>query len=197
MGKYADTIQVPLRFFIEVVIWESDCECGNTVSVKGIHLRSGHTKSCGCYKSEIETQVHTTHRMSKTNIYSEWNGIIQRCENTNNKSFLDYGGKGITMCERWRKSFEAFYADVSKLPNFGIEGYSINRIDNNGDYEPNNVEWADDITQANNKRNNHLITYNGKTQSLSQWAIECEIKYSTLLMRLRRGWSIERALTTK
>lgn len=179
------------------IMWKCVCKCGNIITVKGVHLRSGHTKSCGCYKSETAIQVHTTHGMSKKNIYSTWNGIIQRCENPNNRGFLDYGGRGITMCERWRDSFEAFYEDVSKLPHFRENGYSLNRIDNNGNYEPNNVEWTDDITQANNKRNNRLITYNGKTQTLAQWADECGIKYHTLLIRLRRGWNTEKALTTK
>lgn len=179
------------------ILWECDCKCGNTVTVKGIHLRSGHTQSCGCYKSETVTQSHTTHGMSKEPVYSAWNSIIQRCENRNNKSFLDYGGRGIKMCERWRKSFEAFFKDVSMLPNFGKEGYSLNRIDNDGNYEPNNVEWADNIAQANNKRSNRQITYNGKTQTLAQWADEYGIRYNTLLMRLRRGWSIEKAMKTK
>ena len=101
------------------------------------------------------------------------------------------------MCDRWRDSFEAFYEDVSKLPDFKREGYTINRIDNDGNYELNNVEWANDKTQANNKRNNHLLTYNGKTQTIAQWADEIGINQHTLYNRiLAYHWTVERALTT-
>ena len=101
------------------------------------------------------------------------------------------------MYEPWSDSFEAFYNDVSILPNFGKEGYSLNRIDNDGNYEPNNVEWADEITQQNNKRNNRFVTYNGKTQTIPQWAREYNISYNKLKQRLNKyHWSVDRALNT-
>lgn len=178
-------------------VWLCQCDCGVQLRVRGDSLIKGNTKSCGCLRKEKVIERAKTHGKTNTKCYMEWANMKARCYNPNSKQYKDYGGRGITMCERWRKSFEAFYADVSELPNFGKEGYSINRIDNNGNYEPNNVEWADDITQANNKRNNHLITYNGKTQSLSQWAAEKGLKRSTLEQRINKyHWNIEKALTT-
>lgn len=172
--------------------WKCECDCGKTIVAQGSLLKNGSIQSCGC----LQKEVNTTHGMRHTPIYTEWCTMKQRCYNSNNKSYKDYGGRGITMCEPWRNSFEAFYDDVSKLTNFGEEGYSLNRIDNNGNYEPNNVEWADDVTQANNKRNNHLITYNGKTQTIAQWAKEAGINQYTLYNRiLTYHWSVERALT--
>ena len=184
------------------VQWYCKCECGNFCTVSGTHLKTQKVFSCGCYQKEKakETATHkfTSHGASKESIYKTWINIKSRCFNTHSERYKDHGGRGITMCDRWRNSFEAFYEDVSKLPNYGKEGYSINRIDNDGNYEPNNVEWADDITQANNKRNNRLITFNGKTQTATEWARETGIKRTTITMRLDKyGWSIEKALTTK
>lgn len=173
--------------------WRCLCDCGNYHSARGSDLKSGNVQSCGC----LQKEKTTTHGMRQTPIYSEWCSIKQRCYNSNNNSYKDYGKRGISMCERWKNSFEAFYEDVSKLPYFNKTGYSLNRIDNDGNYEPNNVEWADDKTQANNKRNNHLVKYNGKTQTIAQWADELGINQHTLYSRiLTYHWSVERALTT-
>lgn len=178
-------------------MWLCQCDCGNQVSVRGDSLTKGNTKSCGCLNREKVIERSKTHGKTNTKTYMEWAGMKSRCYNPNNKQYSDWGGRGITVCDSWRDSFETFYEYVSKLPHFDEQGYSLNRIDNNGNYEPNNVEWADSVTQANNKRNNHLITYNGKTQSLSQWAVECGIKHSTLDRRINvYGWSTDKALTT-
>jgi hypothetical protein len=123
-----------------------------------------------------------------------WWHIRDRCYRKTDKSYRDYGARGITMCDRWLTSFSNFYDDVSKLPNFGKDGYSLNRIDNNGNYEPGNVEWVDFTAQQNNKRNNRLITYSGKTQTLGQWAKELGLNYSLTWWRMYRlGWSAEEA----
>lgn len=173
--------------------WLCLCECGNNHIARGSDLKNGNVQSCGC----LQIEKITTHGMRHTPIYAEWCSIKQRCYNPNNKSYKNYGYRGILMCERWRDSFEAFYEDVSKLSNFGKEGYSLNRINNDGIYEPNNVEWANDKTQANNKRNNHLLEYNGKIQTIAQWADELGINQYTLYNRiLTYHWSVEKALTT-
>ena len=121
-----------------------------------------------------------------------------RCYCKTDKSYANYGGRGVTVCDRWRYSFEHFFEDVSQLENFGKEGFSFNRIDNNGNYEPDNVEWADFATQQNNKRNNRLITYQGKTQTLGQWAKELGLDYKLVWLRLYRfGWCAEDAFTNR
>ena len=175
--------------------WRCECECGNIVDVVGSVLKNGHTKSCGCLRKETSVAVNRTHGMIDTPIYKEWENMKARCYIKSSSRYHRYGARGITVCDRWRNSFEAFYEDVSKLPHFGECGYTINRIDNDGNYEPNNVEWADKITQANNTSTNHYVTYKGKTQTIAQWAREFHIGSATLLYRLKAGWNIERALT--
>lgn len=175
--------------------WLCKCECGNEHIVLGTSLQQGNVTSCGCYHREIASITNIKHQKSKDKIYKEWSGIKTRCFNEKFYKYKDYGGRGITMCDRWRDSFEAFYEDVSKLPHFGEKGYSINRKNNDGNYEPDNVEWADKITQANNKRNNHLITYNGKTQTLAQWSKETGILSSVIIKRFNLGWDVDEILT--
>lgn len=175
--------------------WLCKCECGNIVKVVRSVLQNGHTRSCGCLRKEISVSANLKHGMIDTPVYKEWENMKARCYTKSSSRFNRYGARGIIVCDRWRNSFEAFYADVSILPNFGKEGYSLNRIDNDGNYEPNNVEWADKITQANNTSTNHYLTYSGKTQTIAQWAREYNIGSATLLYRVNAGWNIERALT--
>ena len=117
--------------------------------------------------------------------------MIQRCENPNHKSYKDYGGRGITVCERW-KLFENFYEDMGERP----EATSLDRIDFNGNYELENCRWADSIQQGNNKRSSKMIEFDGKVQTSIQWAREYGIGPKTLLYRLKNGWGIEKALKT-
>lgn len=169
--------------------WRCKCECGNFVEVLALNIRSGNTKSCGC--------LSATHRMTHTSTYKEWENMKSRCYIKSSSRYERYGARGITVCDRWRDSFEAFYEDVSMLPHFGEKGYSLDRINTNGNYEPSNVRWADRITQANNTSTNHFETYNGKTQTIAQWAREYNINSTTLRCRLKAGWSMEKALTKK
>jgi hypothetical protein len=119
--------------------------------------------------------------------------MIQRCTNSNYTYYKDYGGRGIKVCDRWLNSFEDFLADMREAP----KGLSLDRIDNNGDYTPENCRWATIKEQCNNTRCNHLLTYNGKTQSISQWANELGTKWITLYKRINTyGWSVDRALST-
>lgn len=173
--------------------WESKCECGAVVAHKANMLTSGNTRSCGCLRREEARALFTTHGMKRTTEYTIWSGIIHRCENPHYAGYANYGGRGIVMCERWRKSFEAFYADMGPRPS---KGHSIDRIDNDGNYEPGNCRWATRAEQARNKRGVHLLTFNGKTMPLSDWAAEIGMRPQALTHRIVRGWTVEKALTT-
>ena len=133
-------------------MWLCVCDCGKTLIAQGNNLKSGHTKSCGCYNSEITTIRNYKHGKRKTTVYNTWNNMRRRCYEKANAKYPSYGGRGITVCDEWKNSFEAFYDDVSKLPHFGEKGYSLDRIDNDGNYEPTNVRWATAKQQANNRR---------------------------------------------
>lgn len=171
------------------------CECGTIRNIDKYSLTHNGTNSCGCLQKEQPNRKK--HGMSKATIHRTWRNMKDRCYNKNNKEYSDYGGRGIKVCERWLDNFEAFYSDVSSLLHYNEMGYSIDRIDNNGNYEPNNVQWATKTEQNKNKRNNINITYNGKTQCLKAWAMELDMPYCTLWQRIKTlKWSAERAFTT-
>lgn len=133
-------------------MWKCQCNCGNETTVCGRSLRTGHTISCGCLHKERMDIARKSHSKSKTHIYQTWSDMKQRCFNNKNKAFKYYGDRGITVCDEWKDSFEAFYDYVSQLPHFGEAGYSLDRINNDGNYEPNNVRWATLSEQNKNKR---------------------------------------------
>lgn len=132
------------------------------------------------------------HGKHGTKTYQTWKSMRERCLCKTAKAYPRYGGRGITVCDRW-DSFENFYADMGDRP----ENHSIERIDNNGPYSPENCKWATDIEQANNKRNNRLLTYGGKTQTVPQWARDLNIKQGTIAVRLMRGLPIETVLSVE
>ena len=177
-------------------MWRCVCDCGNEVSVVGKSLRSGHTVSCGCYQKDATSRARKKHGKSRSKIYTVWCDMKDRCYNEQNKQYADYGGRGITVCERWKNDFRSFFEDVSELPNFGLDGYTINRKNNDGNYEPDNIEWASRIKQNNNTRRNRLIAYNGETHTLAEWSRIVGVDRMTITDRLKRGWSVEKALTT-
>lgn len=126
------------------ILWLCKCVCGNYKVVTGSHLRSGHTKSCGCTK-----RMQTIHGGSYTPEYTAWLGMKSRCYNSNHNRYIHYGGRGITVCDRWKDSFENFLADMGKRPS---ENLSIDRIDNDGNYEPSNCRWATGKVQILNRK---------------------------------------------
>jgi len=179
------------------VVWHCKCDCGNEVDRRSDHLTSGATKSCGCYNRERAAEVHTTHGMARQRerhpVYLAWHDMLQRCENPNFTTYKDYGGRGIRVCEEWHDA--KIFIDWA-LANGWREGLTIDRINNNGNYEPSNCRWVTRKEQARNKRNNHLITFNEKTQPMAQWAEEVNISVQTLSARINQyHWPIERALT--
>lgn len=174
-------------------IWYARCKCGNVITVMANQLRTGRTKSCGCLSAETARKKATTHGKSKTKVYAAWMGMKSRCFNPSNDDYENYGGRGITVCERWVNSFENFLTDMGEPP---VGEYSIDRKNNNGNYEPENCRWALPVVQCNNKRNNTVITYDGRSQTKAMWCREVGITQSMLNTRLRRGWSFEKAITT-
>ena len=131
--------------------WICRCDCGNETIVTANNLKD-RTTSCGCYQKMRAKQANTVHGKSHSKIHYIWNAMKKRCFNSNCKSFPNYGGRGITVCDEWKDSFQSFYDYVSKLQHFGEEGYSLDRINNDGNYEPENVRWATRLEQARNKR---------------------------------------------
>ena len=176
-------------------MWLCCCDCGSSVVVVSGNLRSGNTISCGCVSKELSIKRNTTHGRCGTRLYTEWLCMKHRCYNQKNKSFVYYGGRGITVCDEWKNDFQAFYDWA--MQNGYTDNLTIDRKDVNGNYEPSNCRWITTQEQMNNKRNNHLLTYNGKIQTMKQWSNETGISYYVIRSRINTyGWSVERALTT-
>ena len=171
--------------------WLCRCDCGNEKVVRGDRLRNGVTKSCGCLTAD-KARERATHNMTDSPEYVVWCGIKRRTLRPNNWNFKYYGARGITMCERWQHSFESFYQDVGPRPT---ASHTLHRLCEDRGYEPGNVKWAGRIEQANNKRNNRLLTMNGRTHTLTEWARITGKTVSSIQSRLSRGWSVDDALT--
>ena len=177
--------------------WLCRCDCGNETVVSGGHLRVMKTKSCGCSRKESK---NFSHKMTGSRIYSIWQAMKNRCYYEKSKAFKHYGGRGIKVCDEWKNSFISFYEWSMKNgydENAERGQCTIDRIDVNGNYEPNNCRWATIKQQANNTRRNHFIEYNGKTQTVSQWANELGVEPDSIFNRLQKGFTEEEALTLK
>lgn len=183
------------------------CDCGNTKNISRAGLQGG-TKSCGCLGVEICKNIknknvfQATHGKRHTRLYHIWLCMKQKCSNPKNPEFKRYGKRGITVCAEWKNDFQCFwdwsYANGYKeeiMPN-GKNKWTIDRIDTNGNYEPSNCRWVDMLIQSNNKRDNHLITYEGETLTLAQTARKYGINRQLLSERLCYGWSIDEAIKT-
>lgn len=158
------------------------CECGGTKTVAQKDLRGGNNKSCGC--------LHKKHGLTGSRIYQAWGNMKKRCNDPTNKSYINYGGRGISYDKRW-ESFENFYEDMK-------DGYAddltLDRIDVNKDYSKDNCRWADKETQANNTTTNNLVSYKGETMTQAEFARKYNLDYELFRHRLQDGWSIERAM---
>lgn len=172
--------------------WLCRCDCGNEAIVRQGDLRSGNTQSCGCLYRLTRPFWFLTHGESKTQIYKAWSTMKERCYNPHNEKYPDYGGRGITVCDRWRKSFLAFIADMGPRP----PGKSIDRIDNNGNYEPGNCRWATRAVQAANRRNNVIVEWRGEKMILRDAINLAGLPRKAVEHRLRRGWPLDQALKT-
>lgn len=176
--------------------WKCKCQCGSVTRVRSNSLRSGKTKSCGCLHIEVShdlaTERFTTHGKYDTPVYRTWLAMKGRCLRSTHTAYPDYGGRGIGICDRWKESFENFHADMGDPPG---PGYSIERNDVNGNYEPGNCKWATVREQRRNTRSTVRLTYNGVTKSLAEWAEETGLHRTTIATRLRKlKWSVARAL---
>lgn len=174
-------------------LWECKCQCGKIKVILSASLRGGRTKSCGCYSSDLTIAKNKTHGLFGTPEYVSWAGMKYRCLTTSCKRYKDYGGRGIKVCERWLK-FENFLEDMGNKPSLDM---GIERTDNDGNYEPSNCKWGTEEEQQNNKRSSLVIEFNGRKQTMAQWAKELGMKYETLWCRIKDyEWSIDRAMTT-
>lgn len=173
--------------------WICQCDCGNEKWVASSHLTSGRTRSCGCLMREttskrFRTHGHTSRLQPFSRTYSTWKAMLTRVRPT----YKNHGGRGITVCPEWR-DFSNFLRDMGEVP----PGMSIERVDNDGPYNPENCRWATATEQANNTRRNHYVEAFGKTQTVAQWAREKGLDHSVLKHRLNHlGWPVEQALTT-
>lgn len=175
------------------VVWKCKCDCGNDTEVTSSNLLSGHTTSCGCMGSRRTIGMRSvTHNKSKDQLYSVWSGIKRRCFNPHEEGYWKYGGRGITVCDEWKYNFPSFY-------KWAVNGYApglqIERINNDGNYEPSNCRWATPKEQAYNRRNTVYLEYGGEKKNLWEWELETGIPATRIYDRIRKGWTVQRALT--
>lgn len=172
--------------------WKCRCDCGNEIDVLATNLLTGRTKSCGCLRSDYAKENCTNHGETGTRLFNAWQAMIDRCQNPNHKSFNRYGGRGIKICEEW-KDYVVFRSWA--LENGYSDELSIDRIDNNGNYEPSNCRWANWNEQNNNRSNNRILCYKGESHTVAEWSHITGIKSSTIYSRLYNGWCVELALS--
>lgn len=172
--------------------WLCLCDCGTEATVSRGNLHQGTVQSCGCLARG--TRFTATHGRSRTAEYRAYQRMFERTANPRHHSFANYGARGITVCDRWRgpEGYLKFRSDMGQRP----AGCSIDRIDPDGNYEPPNCRWATPAEQARNKRTNRLVTYQGETLCMADWAMRLGINRTTIDQRLRYGWSVARAFTT-
>lgn len=177
-------------------IAECICDCGTKKITKLAILINGESKSCGCLRREIMTHspnCRRTHEVTKHPIYKAWLAMKTRCYNHNYAGFKQYGGRGIYVCDEWLNSPEKFYAWA--MGNGWAAGLSLDRINNDGNYDPINCRWATSKQQARNRTNNVILIFNGQSKCLSEWAEYLGVKDYIIFNRHQIGWPVERILT--
>lgn len=170
------------------------CKCGNETTVRKSDLVCNKTKSCGCLSKEVKLKINKTHGMTRTRLHNIWTAMKQRCYYPNHISFNSYGGRGIIVCDEWKNDFMSFYNWA--MENGYEDGLSIDRIDVNGNYEPNNCRWANNYIQSNNKTNNRYIKYNGEVKTLREWSDILGINYNTLRTQTKK-YTLEQIMEGK
>jgi hypothetical protein len=192
VGKKYNNWTVLSRFRGDTGKWMAQCKCscGSIKTVFIDNIIRGKSQSCGCLRVEVCGNNFRTHGGRFSKEYAVWCNMKSRCYNPRVKKYKNHGGRGIKVCDRWLESFENFYADIGKIP----KGMTLDRIDNDGDYEPGNWRLATQREQCNNKGNNHWVAYKGETKTVAQWERHLGMRAGTLKSRLYRGWSEEKAL---
>ena len=173
-----------------MIKYHCKCDCGNETDVVGSKLRTGHTTSCGCHRKELLYK----HGYGKLRLHRIWQAMISRCYYKGDVGYKNYGGRGISVCEEWLNDFLSF--EKWATSNGYKEHLTIDRIETDGNYEPSNCRWATYREQANNKRNNHILTVNGVSMTISQWSDITGLPMSALYNRVSKGWDSERVVTT-
>lgn len=175
--------------------WLCLCVCGNgLISVAGTALRQGKVQSCGCYARNKSSELRTTHGRSQTPEYKTWRGTRERCYRPKTKGYHRYGGRGIKVCKSWRNSFEAFLSDMGERPS---PRHTLDRIDNNGNYEPGNCKWSTPEEQGSNRSDNHFVTVDGDKKTISEWSRISGNSRPTILGRLKSKWEPRKAVFHK
>lgn len=178
--------------------WLCECECGNTVVVFGDNLRDGKTLSCGCYQKQRASDTNSIHKETDHRLYGVWCAMKSRCTNPNVPTYHRYGGRGISVCEEWKNSYEAFrnwaYGN-GYVPNRPRGEYTLDRIDNDGNYEPDNCRWVSQSDQMSNVSYNHVVEYEGRTWTIAELARRFDIPYERLYQRIHvYNYPIEKAI---
>lgn len=170
---------------------ECACDCGVVKHYICKNIYRGKTVSCGCFSSQrVRPAFNASHRMSGTSTYRAWASMKTRCLNPKASHYEQYGGRGISICDRWME-FENFFSDMGERP----DGKTLDRIDVNGNYEPSNCRWATDDEQMNNKQDSVYLEYQGRKLTVAQWAKETGFDRSAIDVRIKLGWSVEKILT--
>lgn len=176
--------------------WPCRCDCGNQVKISATNLKTGNTTSCGCYRREFTAAKNATHSLlagGKPSEFIVWALMRRRCDDPADDAYPAYGGRGISVCDRWR-SFDAFYADMGARP---APDHQIDRIDNDGPYSPENCRWVTRVENCSNRRDNVYVEWRGESLTVYEWARRMGMKPHTIWARLfRLGWNVEQALTT-
>lgn len=178
------------RYLDRQIMWKCLCDCGNEILTVSSWLKDGTVQSCGCLNRELTAKRNFKHGMTKTDTYRVWRKLFERCYNPKDKAYAYYGGRGISICERWYE-FINFLSDMGLRP----KRMQIDRINNNGNYEPSNCRWATSRQNNNNRRDNLKIEYQGESHTIREWSDKTGIKYNVIHLRLYRRWPIDSIFT--